>query len=456
VVGVSFKFRRGWQDYFKLQGAFYGSPTQSLFSSGSAFVDTLTEAGVVNFAAIRNSATETYTGTGGVITTLPFDIVQDLPNASVVNFFLTDVYTLDNTGEYIPLTQVTYQYNITFLAAISGNMIYRVGKGDSDHDGDVDADDVAALALRFGEQGGAVQGIINWNTCSVITRDPWGVDAGRDPSTEILAVWCDHNGDGRVGNLDVLAIGFCWGSTYSYTKRLPSTLAETNSYLRLKLFDETGRVVSSPVGGKTYNLEISIDKLRNVSSVIFELNLPANSELVNYLIFDDFRNGANDFIEFIRQDGQTLTVVLARPLIYGAFNGNDVKLIRFTLKGSDDLKTISIVEPRIMDKNGTFYKIKFDENSITSIPDKFNLSQNYPNPFNPKTTIKFDLPEDAKVSLVVYNTLGELVRTIVENETLTAGSYEREFDASHLPSGVYVYRLISDKFSATRKMVLMK
>lgn len=456
VVGVSFKFRRGWQDYFKLDGTFYNSPTQSLFTAGSAFVDTLTEAGVINFAAIRNSDTETYTGTGGVITTLPLFIVQDLPNAANVNFFLTDVYTLDNTGEYIPLTQVTYQYNITFLAAVSGNMIYRVGKGDSDHDGDVDADDVAALSLRFGEQGGAVQGIINWNTCSIITRDPWGVDEGRDPSTEILAVWCDHNGDGRVGNLDVLDIGFCWGSSYSYAKRQPSTLAEANSYLKLKLFDETGKVVYSPVSGKTYNLELSIDKLVDVSSVIFELNLPANTELADYTVLDDFKFGANDFIEFIRQDGQTLTVVLARPVIYGAFSGNDVKLIRFTLKISDDLKAISIADPRIMDKNGTFYKIKFDEKSINAIPDKFNLAQNYPNPFNPKTIIKFDLPEDAKVSFRVYNTLGELVHTLIEGETLSAGSYVREFDASYLPSGVYVYRLSSDKFTATRKMVLMK
>lgn len=239
-------------------------------------------------------------------------------------------------------------------------------------------------------------------------------------------------------------------------KRQPSTLAEANSYLKLKLFDETGKVVYSPVSGITYNLELSIDKLVDVSSVIFELNLPANTELADYTVLDDFKFGANDFIEFIRQDGQTLTVVLARPVIYGAFSGNDVKLIRFTLKISDDLKAISIADPRIMDKNGTFYKIKFDEKSINAIPDKFNLAQNYPNPFNPKTIIKFDLPEDAKVSLRVYNMLGELVHTLIESEILSAGSYEREFDASYLPSGVYVYRLSSDKFTATRKMVLMK
>ncbi len=456
AVGVSFKFRRGWQDYFRLKGSFYTSPTQSLFTIGSAFVDTLTESGVINFAAIRNSNTETYTGTGGTITTLPIEIVQELPNAANVNFFLTDIYTLDNTGEYIPLTQVTYQYNITFLSAVSGNMIYRVGKGDSDHDGDVDANDVAALALRFGEQGGAVQGIINWNTCSVITRDPWGVDAGRNPSTDILAVWCDHNGDGRVGNLDVLQIGFCWGSSYSYAKRQPSIVAESNSLIKLRLYDEFGKIKSLMVAGKTYDLIVSIDKLNFVSAVIFEFNVPANTEILNYSIFDDFKIGSNDFIEFVKQEGQKLTFVLARPLIYGEFSGNDIKFIKLTLRSTSDSNLENIVESRIMDKNGFFYKVRINDKALNSIPENFNLSQNYPNPFNPKTVIKFDLPEDSKISLKVYNSLGELVQTIIDNQTLVAGSYEKDFDASQLPSGIYLYRLSSDKFTATRKMILMK
>lgn len=455
AVGVSFKFRRGWQDYFRLKGTFYTSPTQSLFTTGSAFVDTLTESGVINFAAIRNSNTETYTGTGGTITTIPIEIVQELPNAANVNFFLTDVYTLDNTGEYIPLTQVTYQYNLTFLSAVSGNMIYRVGKGDSDHDGDVDADDVAALALRFGEQGGAVQGIINWNTCSVITRDPWGVDAGRNPSTDILAVWCDHNGDGRVGNLDVLQIGFCWSSSYSYSKRQPSILAESNSLLKLRLYDEFGKVISRPVAGETYNLIVSLDQLESVTAVIFEFNLPSNIEMLNYSIFDDFKIGCDDFIEFVKQEGQKMTFVLARPLIYGEFSGNDVKIVKLKIRGYDYNQLFNFVESRIMDNNGAFYKVRSND-ALTSIPDKFNLLQNYPNPFNPKTVIRFDLPEDSKVSLKIYNSLGELVQTIIDNQVLIAGSYEKYFDASQLPSGVYLYRLSSDKFTSTRKMILMK
>ena len=86
---------------------------------------------------------------------------------------------------------------------------------------------------------------------------------------------------------------------------------------------------------------------------------------------------------------------------------------------------------------------------------EFSLEQNYPNPFNPSTTIHFVLPEQSFLSLNVYNLLGEKVATLA-NEILPAGQHSVDFDGSNLPSGIYVYRLISDKFSASKKMLLTK
>jgi len=93
---------------------------------------------------------------------------------------------------------------------------------------------------------------------------------------------------------------------------------------------------------------------------------------------------------------------------------------------------------------------------MTDLPTKFSLNQNYPNPFNPSTKISFDLPEAARVTIKVYNTLGQLVATLASNEFLNAGSYERTFDASKLPSGMYIYQLNSDKFTAYKKMLMVK
>ena len=89
------------------------------------------------------------------------------------------------------------------------------------------------------------------------------------------------------------------------------------------------------------------------------------------------------------------------------------------------------------------------------IPTEFTLTQNYPNPFNPTTNIEFSLPKAAKVSLVVYNLLGQQVATLV-NGTLGAGSYTTQFDGAKLASGTYIYRLSADGFTKTSKMLLVK
>ncbi len=89
------------------------------------------------------------------------------------------------------------------------------------------------------------------------------------------------------------------------------------------------------------------------------------------------------------------------------------------------------------------------------IPIRFELSQNYPNPFNPITTIKFAVAKESNVNLNIYNVLGELVSTLV-NEELKAGYYEYDFNASILASGVYLYRISAGDFVETKKMVLLK
>ncbi len=93
---------------------------------------------------------------------------------------------------------------------------------------------------------------------------------------------------------------------------------------------------------------------------------------------------------------------------------------------------------------------------ISSItPRDYNLSQNYPNPFNPSTTINFSLPNNEFVTLKVYNILGSELATLVNRE-LTAGSYEFDFNASNLASGIYFYELKAGNFAEIKKMNLLK
>jgi hypothetical protein len=90
------------------------------------------------------------------------------------------------------------------------------------------------------------------------------------------------------------------------------------------------------------------------------------------------------------------------------------------------------------------------------LPETFQLHQNYPNPFNPSTTISFDLASNSRVTLDVYNVLGQRVKSLIANVDLSAGSHMVTFDASTLTSGVYLYMLRADGRSAARQMVLLK
>ncbi len=95
------------------------------------------------------------------------------------------------------------------------------------------------------------------------------------------------------------------------------------------------------------------------------------------------------------------------------------------------------------------------EKEGNEIPTVFALSQNYPNPFNPETNIRFSVPQESFVTVKVFNTLGEEVMTLV-NEEKTAGTYNVSFNAKNLTSGIYFYTIKANDFTSTKKMILMK
>jgi hypothetical protein len=92
---------------------------------------------------------------------------------------------------------------------------------------------------------------------------------------------------------------------------------------------------------------------------------------------------------------------------------------------------------------------------VETVPAAFELLNNYPNPFNPSTTISYSLPVSSRVQLRVFNSLGEEVRMLV-NEDQSAGSYKINFSAADLSSGIYFYNLQAGGISETKKMILIK
>jgi hypothetical protein len=110
------------------------------------------------------------------------------------------------------------------------------------------------------------------------------------------------------------------------------------------------------------------------------------------------------------------------------------------------------IEPRKMDD---FTDITNSIEKLSNTPEAYTLAQNYPNPFNPSTTIIYSLPASSKVSLVLYNTLGQKVLTLVD-QVQNAGKYQVNLNGSSLSSGVYFYQIRTADYIKTMKMILMK
>ncbi|MFI5143991.1 MAG: T9SS type A sorting domain-containing protein [Ignavibacteria bacterium] len=91
----------------------------------------------------------------------------------------------------------------------------------------------------------------------------------------------------------------------------------------------------------------------------------------------------------------------------------------------------------------------------TEIPKSFNLMQNYPNPFNPNTVIKYQVPEETYVKLIVYDILGKEIMEL-QNGLESEGYYTVEFNGDNLSSGIYFYTLLAGNFKQTRSMLLIK
>ena len=177
-----------------------------------------------------------------------------------------------------------------------------------------------------------------------------------------------------------------------------------------------------------WNLQITINQLTNSNPTFF--TMPVQIKVTRATLPDTV------ITVFNNQQSQQFNIP-----IYGAINSMSFDPDNYILK------TLSVT---VGVENGN------------NLPTKFSLEQNYPNPFNPNTKIKYSIPRSTEyysvlqnVTLKVYDVLGNEVATLV-NEEKPAGSYEVDFDASNLPSGIYITRLTSGTYISSIKMLLIK
>lgn len=130
----------------------------------------------------------------------------------------------------------------------------------------------------------------------------------------------------------------------------------------------------------------------------------------------------------------------------------DFILVAHKVGSESDTKILTIAEKST---NRVIFNLSAKTGVEVNDPEKFSLSQNYPNPFNPSTKISFTVPADGFVTLKIYNSIGQVVDVLV-NETMSTGAYSVDFNAKDLSSGIYYYRIETNGFTDTKKMILIK
>jgi photosystem II stability/assembly factor-like uncharacterized protein len=165
-----------------------------------------------------------------------------------------------------------------------------------------------------------------------------------------------------------------------------------------------------------------------------------------YKVF--IKNTSNESLELINKGLENFSIyevcLLDKTLMkfYDLKKQNSIEI-----KSSNDEREYSIFI-------GT--KEFIQERQKALLPTEYVLYQNFPNPFNPTTTIMFAQPQQSKVSLKVYNILGEFIEEIINDDLYEPGYHQVEFGASKLVSGVYIYKLVARNYQSTKKMIIIK
>ena len=230
------------------------------------------------------------------------------------------------------------------------------------------------------------------------------------------------------------------GAPYTWSKYNIFTVGDVNSLKKNNLpFIFTAAACEQsfdyPNDSSIVRKLLVLDKSGTVASV--------NSTGLNYIgLGSDFLNSFYNYL-FNNQNVSLGEATLhAKFSLENSSTSKDAIPRRYTLLGDPALKI----------PLGTISQVDI---SNQNIPETYSLKQNFPNPFNPSTTIRYSVPKAGFITIKVYNILGELVSTLI-NEYRQAGNYEIKFNGSNLSSGVYFYRMQAGNFVEAKKLILLK
>ncbi len=219
--------------------------------------------------------------------------------------------------------------------------------------------------------------------------------------------------------------------------------------------DEIGPFApQSPESGATFVIHEGSDE-----TIVFDWEDAENADTYFWIIDEsggDFSPPA--FFTSSDEDGTASRITLTHDMIYQEMTGLGIspginEPLIWTAVAFNDSEFL---------QSDVVFDVTFQLEQATSggreheLPATFSLGPNYPNPFNPATRITFELPETSVVQLEVYTMQGRRVAVPVQQQTMQAGTHTITFNARHLASGMYLYRMKAGSFTQTRKMMLVK
>jgi hypothetical protein len=330
----------------------------------------------------------------------------------------------------------------------------------------------------------------NINTITVIGNDIIaGTDDGISKSTDIGLNWASDNN--ALTGKSVIALANNGGNLFAGTSSgvflstdkgsnwieinngLPSTKVSSFAISGTNIFLGTSNGVFKSTNNGTDWVEIN-NGLANTSILDIDCcgsNLFAGTSNGIFISTDDGTSweSANYNLSSLTSNTTFTNIAVCGENIYatvtlfggvtlttGSKRWNDL-LAPFIAVGGFEVLGGRLFEGSIMNA-GIMYTLLSPtsaEEETNNLPTSFALEQNYPNPFNPNTKISYQLPVSCQVTLKIFNSLGEVVKTLVDEQKET-GRYEIEFNAENIPSGIYFYQLKTGTFMQTKKMMLMK
>lgn len=440
-------------------------PTSSSIIAGAfmgtdlIFFQNLDDAnGRIDVGISRKAGAGNVSGTGTVLN-VKFAIANNPPALTSLNFFITNIAANDVAGNPITLTQQTLTLTVTPGA--------RVWPGDNNNDGTVTQADVLPLGIYWGMTGiKRINPAISWaeQLCTFwATRN---------------ATFADGNGDGKIDQADVLPIGLNWAKTHTVIPKAempPPALAKAGVIPTLQVM-----VVGSTTPDQDFYIDVMINEVSDLFGLSFDLIYSPAAIIDPKLVETGLNNLMGDDLIFFPMinknagiDSGRISAGISRKAGQGSVSGTGLVAhitAHMSATAVENLSHSFFTLTNIQANDAAGNPIKIDSTAYNLVsetaaaavlaPANFGLYENYPNPFNPVTTIAYEIPANAEVTLSIYGVSGQLVRQLV-NEPQCSGRHSviwdgRNTEGALVPSGIYICSLRSGSLHSARRLSLLK